>query len=183
MYWLGVTTLSLTHGSSICSMSVGLGSSAGLSMTRLQHDVVLDRRRRRDEVDPELALEPLLDDLHVEQAEEPAAEAEPERDGTLGLVCERGVVEMELLERLAQLRVVLAADRVDPGEHEALCLLVARQRLARGAGHGRDRVANLGLADVLQSRGDVADLARDELLDRHELGPEHADLERFRFGA
>ena len=33
MYWLGVTTLSLTQGSSIVSMSVGFGSRAGLSTT------------------------------------------------------------------------------------------------------------------------------------------------------
>ena len=186
MYWLGVTTLSLTQGSSICSMSVGLGSRAGLSMTTLprpsvEHDVVLDRRRRRDEVDPELALEPLLDDLHVEQAEEAAAEAEPERDGALGLVRERGVVEVELLERLAEQRVVLAADRVDAGEDEALRLLVAGQRLRGRAGDGRDGVADLGLADVLQSGRDVADLAGDQLLDGHELRPEDAELERLGF--
>ena len=40
MYWLGVTTLSLTQGSSICSMSVGLGRSAGLSMTTLPRPFV-----------------------------------------------------------------------------------------------------------------------------------------------
>ena len=96
--------------------------------------MVLDRRRRRDEVEGELALEPLLDDLHVEQAEEAAAEPEAEGDGALRLVGERRVVEVELLERLAQERVVLAADRVDAGEDEALGLLVAGQRLGRRVG-------------------------------------------------
>ena len=93
--------------------------------------MVLDRRRGGDEVQVELALEALLDDLHVEQAEEAAAEPEPERDRALRLVGEARVVEVELLERLAQQRVVLAADRVDAGEHEALGLLVAGQRLRR----------------------------------------------------
>ena len=96
--------------------------------------MVLDRRRRGDEVEVELALEPLLDDLHVEQAEEPAAEPEPERHRALRLVREARVVEVQLLERLAQQRVVLAADRVDAREHEALGRLVAGQRLARRAG-------------------------------------------------
>ena len=32
MYWLGVTTLSLTHGSSSVSMSDGFGRRDGLSM-------------------------------------------------------------------------------------------------------------------------------------------------------
>ena len=96
--------------------------------------MVLDRRRRGDEVEGELALEPLLDDLHVEQAEEAAAEPEAERDRALRLEGEARVVEVELLERLAQQRVVLAADRVDAGEDEALGLLVAGQRLASPGG-------------------------------------------------
>ncbi len=188
MYWLGVTTLSLTHGSSMVSMSDRAGQQGRVvdhdqAPAVLEVDVVLDRRRRRDEVEAELALEPLLDDLHVEQAEEPAAEPEPERDRALRLVREARVVEVELLERLAQQRVVLAADGVDAGEHEALGLLVAGQRLARRPGLGRERVADLGLADVLEAGRDVADLAGDELLDRHELRPEDAELQRFREGA
>ena len=91
-----------------------------------QVHVVLDGRRRGDEVEVELALEALLDDLHVEQAEEPAAEPEAERHGALRLVREARVVEVELLERLAHQRIVLAAHRVDAGEDEALGLLVAR---------------------------------------------------------
>ena len=66
-----------------------------------------------------------------------------------------------------------------PGEDEALGLLVAGQRLGRWPGDGRDRVADLGVADALEPGGDVADLAGDELLDRDELRPEDAQLERF----
>ena len=94
------------------------------------------------------------------------------------LVREARVVEVELLERLAEERVVLAADRVDPGEDQALRLLVAGQRLGRGCSDGRDGVADLGVADVLEARRHVADLAGDQLLDRDELRPEDAELER-----
>ena len=45
-----------------------------------QRDLVLDGRCRGDEVQLELALEALLDDLHVEQAKEAAAEPEAQRD-------------------------------------------------------------------------------------------------------
>src|SRR5438034_6540885 len=45
----------------------------------LRDDAVFDRRRGRDEVHVVLALEPLLDDLEMEQAEEAAAETEAER--------------------------------------------------------------------------------------------------------
>ena len=44
-------------------------------------DLVNDRGERRDEIEVELALQPLLNDLHVQHAEEAAAEAEAERDG------------------------------------------------------------------------------------------------------
>ena len=83
---------------------------------------VLDARRRREQVEVVLALEALLDDLHVEQAEEAAAEAEAERGRRLGLVDEAGVVEVELVERVAQLGVLVAAQRVDAGEDHRLRL-------------------------------------------------------------
>ena len=148
-----------------------------------QVDVVLDGRRGGDEVEVELALEALLDDLHVEEAEEAAAEPEPERHGALRLVGEARVVEVELLERFAHQRVVLATHRVDAGEDEALGLLVARQRFGGGMGDGRDGVADLRLADVLEAGRDVADLARHEPVDRHELRAEDAQLQRLGFGA
>ncbi len=146
-------------------------------------DVVFDRWRRGDQVERELALEPLLDDLHVEQAEEAAAEAEAERHRALRRVGEARVVEVQLLERIAEQRIVLAADRIDAGEHEALCLLVAGQRRVRRPRDGRDRVADLRVADALEAGRDVADLAGDQLLDRHELRPEDAELERIGLGA
>ena len=142
-----------------------------------QPDPVLDRRRRGDEVEVELALETLLDDLHVEQAEEPAAEPEPEGDRALRLVGDARVVEVELLERVAQQRVVLAGQRVEAGEDEALGGLVAGQRLARRVGRGRDRVADLGVPDALEPGRDVADLTGHELRHRHELRPEEPELE------
>ena len=55
-----------------------------------------------DEVEIEFALEALLDDLHVEQAEEAAAEAEAESDGAFRLEEEGGIVEAQLLESVAE---------------------------------------------------------------------------------
>ena len=72
---------------------------------------VLDARRGGDQGEPELALEALLDDLHVQQPEEAAAESEPEGAGRLRGVADRGVVELELLQRVAQVLEVVAVDR------------------------------------------------------------------------
>ena len=85
--------------------------------------------------------------------------------------------------RVAEERVVLAADRVDAGEDEALRLVVAGQRLRRGGRGEGDRVADLGLADVLETGGDVADLTGPHRLDGHERRPEEAELEELRLGA
>ena len=73
--------------------------------------------RGRDQVEAELALEALGHDLEVQQAEESAAETEAERDGCLRLVDQRGIGELELVERVAQQRVVAAVDRIQPREH------------------------------------------------------------------
>ena len=97
-------------GSSICSMSrrIGqLGRVVDLDDVAVGGgDAIEHARRGGDQVEVELALEPLLDDLHVQQAEEAAAEAEAERDRGLGLEDEARVVEAQLLERVAQLVVV-----------------------------------------------------------------------------
>src|SRR6185295_13881431 len=68
-------------------------------------DAIQNAWRGRDQVDVELALEPLLDDLHVEQAKEAAAEAEPERGRGFRIEMERRVVQPQLLERVSELRI------------------------------------------------------------------------------
>ena len=103
MYAAGVTTDSWTHGSRISSMSLTGGSFDGLSTRTVPRPLVSSTSYSTDGAEAirsrrELALEALLDDLHVEQAEEAAAEPEPERDRALRLERERRVVEVELLD-------------------------------------------------------------------------------------
>ena len=108
----------------------------------------------------------------------PQRKPKPERGGGLRLVDQRGVVQPQLVQRVAQFRVVVAVDRVEPGEHHRPRVVVAGQRLGggpRGAGH---RVADPGLPDVLDPGDQVADLARAQALGRHRLRRDHADLER-----
>ena len=104
------------------------------SVPSVEMDVVLDVRGRGEQLEVVLALEPLAHDVHVQQAEEAAAEAEAERLARLGLPGERGVVERQLLERVAQVRELVGLDREQPAEHHRLDLAVAGQRLGGGAG-------------------------------------------------
>jgi hypothetical protein len=65
------------------------------SSSRGREHVVLHARSGGEQVEIELPLETLLDDLHVQQAEESDAEPEPERMTALGLVDESGIVELQ----------------------------------------------------------------------------------------
>ena len=122
----------------------------------------------------------------MEQAEEAAAEAEAERLARVGLERERRVVQVQLLQRVAEIRVVGAVGRdrrpaktigftsLKPGSGSVVgpCDAAAARR-ADGVGHG---VAELHVVDALDVRGDEADLARAELVDGGGEGLEDAHL-------
>ena len=91
-------------------------------------DVVFHVGNGADQVEVKLALEPLPHDLHVEQPEEPAAEAEPERDRRLGLVMQRRVVELQLRERVAQLFELPGVGGIQTREHHRRDVTIARQQ-------------------------------------------------------
>jgi hypothetical protein len=82
----------------------------------VERHAVDDRGVGVDDVEVELAAQALLDDVHVEQAEEAAAEAEAEGHGALGVEGEGRIVEVQLLQSLAHLLEVLSADRIDAAE-------------------------------------------------------------------
>ena len=156
--------LTRKNGSSMKSMFCVGGRSAGLSISCDLAvglaDPVLDAGSRGDESEVELALQPLLDDLHVQQAEEAAAEAEAERARRLRRVADRRVVELQLLEALAEGLEVVAVDREQAAEHHRLRIVVAVERLGCAVRERRDRLAAAGLADGLDAGDEIADLAR-----------------------
>ena len=131
---------------------------------RLVH-VVVHGRARRDEVQAKLALQALLHDLHVEKAEESHTEAKAKRDGRLGRPRERRVVHLQLLERVAQVLVLLVVDGEQAREHHGLRLVVAGTRLRARPVLVRDGVAGLHERRVLEARNDVAHLAHAELVE------------------
>src|SRR5947209_3565054 len=148
-----------------------------------QGDVVLDVGGRREQLEVVLALETLAHDVHVQQSEEAAAEAEAERLARLGLPRQRGVVQRQLLERVAQVGVLVGVEREQPAEDHRLDLAVAGERLGRAAGPGRERVADAQLSDVLDARDDIADLSGRQAVDRGHLGAEEPDVVDLRLGA
>ena len=125
--------VALIQGSWISVILTGSGMSAGIVQLDLvlvgQRDLVDDRGRGGDQVEVELALEPLLDDLEMQQAEEAAAEAEAERGRGLHLVGEARVVEAQPAHRGAQILEIGGVGREEAAEHDRLRRLEAGQRL------------------------------------------------------
>src|SRR5664280_562872 len=159
---------------------------AGRELRRVGHEVlgavlhdhpVDDVGRSRDEVEVELAFEPLADDLHVQQAEEADAEAETERGAGLRLEDEGRVVELQLLERLAEHGEVVAVDRVQPGVDHRVGVPVAAELRRRGTGHAGHGVADARVPHVLHPGDEVAHLADATACRLHGIGRDDADLE------
>ena len=114
----------------------------------------------------------------MQQAEEAAAEAETECQRGLRLVDQRGVVELEPVERVAQEGVVGPVDREQAGEHHRLGVAVAAEVLRGGLGRVGDGVTHPRLPDVLDAGDEVPDLPHAEALGRLGLRRADADLEQ-----
>ena len=140
-----------------------------------QRHAVDHARRRRHEVEAEFALQPLLHDLQVEQAEKAAAEAETQSGRALGIVVEARIVQAELGEALPQPLVVVGIDREEPAEDHRHAWPKARQRRRGGPLHRGDGIAHIAVADILDGGSDESDLAGPEALHQRLLGREHAD--------
>ena len=118
----------------------------------------------------------------MQQAQEAAAESEAQRLAHLGLETQRGIVELQLLQRVAQ-RVVLAGlGGVQTRKDLGLDLLEAWQGLRGRPGvvgqlllQG-DGVAHLRRLELLDAGDDKAHLAGLQFIARHRLGREHPDL-------
>src|SRR5205085_6506370 len=154
---------------------VELDDLGGFRLRMGEVHAVDDARRGGDEVEVVFAGQPLLDDLEVEEAEEAAAEAEAQGGAGLHLEAERGVVEAQLVQRVAELLEVVGVDREEAAEDHRLDELEPGQRCGRGALRIGDGIADAGLGDFLDLRGDEADLAGAELLQLLDLGAEAAD--------
>ena len=149
----------------------------------LQGDLVNHGGGGGDDVETELALQALADDLQVQQTQVAAAEAETESRRGLRLVGQGGVVELELVQGVAQSREVGAVHGEQAGEDHRLGILVAGQRLG-GRGGGRcDGVPDPGVAHVLDPGDEVPDLAGSQAGRRRGLGADDADLQQVVDGA
>ena len=123
-------------------------------------DVIGHPWRGGDEVEVELALQPLLYDLHVQQPQEPAAETEAERLGIFRLEGEGRIVELELEKGFFEVVIPCAVRGIDPRKDHGRDLLITLQRSGCGTVGKGDGVADGGVRDILYARGDITHLTR-----------------------
>ena len=130
IYSSRVITVASMIGSSIFSISDGSGNL--VRIVDFKHvavgggDPIAHAWRGGDQIDLELALQPLLNDLQMQQPQEAAAEAEAQRDRIFRLEAESAVVQPQLLERIAQQPVLVRFHRIQAREHHRLQRLETR---------------------------------------------------------
>ncbi len=145
--------------------------------------VVFHVRHGRDDVHVEFAVEAFLHDFHVQQPEEPGAEAEAQCFGSFRFPADGGIVEAELFQGLAQVLVVFRVDGVDAGIDHRQDILVARERFCGGCCRVGERVADFHVADRLDVREHVAHHAFRKLGARVAVHAERADFGHHVFAA
>ena len=119
----------------------GIGDAGGVGdmhdLTLPRDDLVSDVGRRLDQGEVALAFEPLLDDLHVEHAEEAATEAESQGVGRLGLEGKARIIKRQFLQGCPQIVELVVGCGEEPAEDDGDRLLVAGQgRPGPGRGPG-----------------------------------------------
>ena len=112
----------------------------------------------------------------MQQSEETAAETESQCERALGFERQRGVVELQLLERGAQILVLVGLDGIYTREDHRLDILEAGDGFGAGAVHRGDRIAHLDVGRGLDTRTYISHVARTQLLARLQLELQYADL-------
>ena len=141
-------------------------------------DAVTHAGRGGDQVDAEFALQALLRDLHVQQAQKAAAETEAERHGIFRLVEKRRVVQLQFAQGVAQIFVVARQHRKQAREDHGLDRFKSGQ-WRRGARGLDDGIAHAGIGHLLDVGDDETDVSGDEFIEDHRLGRQRA--QRFDF--
>ena len=139
----------------------GVGDLDDLALAALADavDLVGHRGRGLHDADPAFAFEPLLDDVHVQHAQEAAAEAAAQGLGVGGLVVVAGVVDVQTRDGVAQLVELRVAAGVEVAVDHRHRLFIAFECFVAAGGVERDGVADVDVAQRLDRGDHVAHVA------------------------
>ena len=112
----------------------------------------------------------------MKQTEEATAETEAKGHGTLRGKGERGVIQLQLLERGTQVLVVGRIDGIDTRKHHRLHFLETLDGLITRLCDMRNGIAHLHLLRILDTRDDIAHITRTQFLTGNHVHLQHTDL-------
>src|ERR1700722_18128510 len=121
-------------------------------------DAITHAWRGGDEIQAKFALEALLHDFHVQEAEETTAETKSKSDGIFRLVEKRRIVQLQFTESVAQRFVLVGEDGEHPGKNHGLDGFESWQ-CESGACSVSYRVAHAGFGYTLDVGDDEAYVA------------------------
>ena len=131
--------------------------------------------RRGHQVEIEFALEALLNDLEVEKPQASAPESQAEGSARFRFVVERGIVQVQLRQRVAEMAVVAGVRRIQAAEHDGDRLPETGQGdRGRLPGIG-DRVTDLRIGHPTDRRREESHLAGGERFRRSRARFEDTD--------
>ena len=134
-------------------------------------EVEHDGRGRGDQIKVVFALEPVADHLEMQQAKETAAKTKAEGGRGFHFRREGGIIELKLFDGVAQGVEVVGINREQTAENHRLRGLEAWQGFVATLLLGCNRVADTGVANLLDRAGPDADLS----------GAKFGDVDHLRF--
>ena len=179
IFFAASKSVAVIIGSSTLSISLGSGQRGWIidfnNDPVCLRNLVTDAGGGRDQLEIKLTLQPFLNDVHVQQAEEPAAEPEAQCLRTFRVEEERRVVQAQFFQSFAKLRVRMRVNRVESRKNHGLDFFESGQCFERGMRVIGDGVANLGVGDVLDVGNEKAGVACAQFADVDRLWGEHAE--------
>ena len=120
--------------------------------------LVNNRRQCGNQIQIKLSLQTLLNDFHVEHTQKSAAETKAQRHRGLGLEGQRGIVQLEFFQCIAQVGVFGAVLGINTAVNHGLCGTITGQCFACRTGSLGDGIAHLGVVHILDGSGEITDL-------------------------
>ena len=107
--------------------------------------------------------QPFLNNFHMQQPQESAAESEAQCNGCFRFKGQRGIVQLQLLQCFPQIAILCTICRIDTREHHWIDFPITRQRFCTRIVCQCHRVTNLCITNALNGGGQIANFASRKL--------------------
>ena len=126
-------------------------------------------------------LQPFLNDIHMQQTQKSAAEAKAQRLGSFRLKLQGGIVELQLLQSLAQIIVFRRIRRIQPAVNHRIHFAITGQRFLSRIVGLRDRRPNTDVLNRFDAGGKPADFTAFQSAQFHFLRIAYTAFQHFIF--